>query len=66
MSRLVKVIPSKVYKTEQNAIKAIEKKLLNEEVRYFISRTEDGAYYPILLGGDAIRYAVSYGFCCIA
>ena len=51
----------KTYKTRENAIKAIEKKLGHvnwEDLRYVIVVTEDGRYLPCLIGSQAIQYAI--------
>lgn len=56
------------YKTRENAIKAIEKKLANvdEMLRYVIIATEDGRFAACLVGVEAIGYSVAAEIPCIA
>lgn len=58
----------RTYKTRENAIAAIEKKLghIDEQLRYVIVATEDGRYVACLIGAEAINYSVAAEIPCLA
>lgn len=62
------LIPSKTYKTKENVYKAVEKCPGFEDgrqLRFLIMTTEDGRFYPVFIGHDAIGL-VHFGFCVAA
>jgi len=54
MTRQILTNPTKTYKTRQNAVKAIEKKLANyhadTSVNYLVAVTEEGRFFPVVIG----------------
>jgi hypothetical protein len=54
---------NKTYSTEENADKAVEKIFGdNNKLRYFLARTEDGRFFPIFVGMEAISSGVHFHF----
>lgn len=67
MSRLIKFEATRTYKTEENAIKAVEKKGWPDEYRYFIYRDEaTGRFYPIFVGEKALHAGIHFHFHVVA
>jgi len=62
MARLVKLEANKTYATEANAIKAVEKKFGNTNLRYLVIKTEDNRYFPAFLGEVAMQHGVHFHF----
>lgn len=69
--QLVKITPVKTYKTEANAIKAVEAKLGTGDtstkafpagLRYMVVKTEEGRYYPLFIGESAVHAGVHFHF----
>lgn len=65
MARLTKIIASKTYATEANAIKAVEKCEISDELRYFIMKNDEGRFFPVFIGMKAIEYGMHFRFNCI-
>ena len=65
MARLTKIIASKTYATEANAIKAVEKCEITDELRYFIMRNDEGRFFPVFVGMKAIEAGMHFRFNCI-
>ena len=63
MSTLVTMTPTNTYATRANAIKAFEKKFAEHNVRYVIMQTEEGRFYPVGLGENAVQNMVHFHFC---
>lgn len=65
MARLVTLTPNNTYATEANAIRAVEAKFPNTELRYFLQRTELGRFFPVFVGERAMLAGVHFHFNCI-
>lgn len=71
MAHLIELDSSKTYATYENAVKAVEKALGNDErfanQRYIIQRREsDGRYFPVMVGLEAVRNFLHFQFACLA
>ena len=66
MANLVNITPNKTYATEKNAIAAVEKRLADVEVRYFIHRTPEGRFFPVFIGVQALNAGLHFSFNVIA
>ena len=71
MARLIELDSNKTYATYENAVKAVEKKLGNNEQfanqRYIIYRREsDGRYFPVMIGLEALHNFLHFHFTCVA
>lgn len=66
MARLTKIIAAKTYATEINAIKAVEKCNISDDLRYFIMKNDEGRFFPVFVGMKAIEYGMHFRFNCIA
>lgn len=62
MLTLIKIEPTKTYKTEANAIKAAEAKFGGRGLRYFIALHTDGRHFPVFLGEAAVQEGVHFHF----
>ncbi len=66
MARLFTIQSGKTYASEENAIKAVEKKFpesANDGLMYFLARTEDGRFFPVFTGGErATQQGVHFSF----
>lgn len=58
MAHEIPLIPSKTYKTRANAVKAAEK--FQADVRFMVVCTEEGRYYPVFIGHDAIQLGTHF------
>ena len=61
------ITPVKTYKTEANAVKAVEAQNFPDEVcgkllRYFIQTHTDGRFYPVFIGEQAVQAGVHFHF----
>ena len=67
MYNYVNLQPSKTYKTRENAIKAAMTQVCSkrEDLRFIISITEDGRFFPVFLGTAALP-VIHIGFCVAA
>jgi len=66
----IKLTPAKTYKTEANAIKAIEAVYgpvndLNSGLRFVMMTTAEGRFFPIFIGNSAIEEGVHFNFCVV-
>ena len=68
----IEITPVKTYKTAANAHAAVAKKIsptLECErfgpIRYIVTQTEDGRYYPLFIGVQALHYGIHQHFCVI-
>ena len=66
MARIVNIIGHKTYATEANAIKAVEKCDISDELRYFIMKNDEGRFFPVFVGLRAIEAGMHFRFNCIA
>ncbi|TXG97714.1 MAG: hypothetical protein E6R08_06240 [Nevskiaceae bacterium] len=69
MAQFIKLEAPKTYATEENAIKAVEKKFPSENndgLTYIMGRTEDGRFFPIFIGERAIQAGVHFTFHVVA
>ena len=59
----------KTYKTEENAVKAVENWMKPEEhpeLRYIIMQDKNGRYVPVFIGQNALQLGVHFTFHVIA
>jgi len=63
----INLLATKTYKTRENAIKAAETQICSKrpELRFIISINEQGRFFPVFLGTDALP-VIHYGFCVAA
>jgi glycyl-tRNA synthetase beta subunit len=69
MAKLVELDSSKTYKTKENAIKAVEKIITNpalENQRYFITQNNEGRFFPVFIGTDAVYRGIHFHFSVVA
>lgn len=69
MARLITLEANKTYATAENAARAVEKKFpsaSNDNIRYFLQRTEDGRYFPVFIGQAALDAGVHFHFNVVA
>lgn len=66
MARILKIEAHKTYATEQNAVKAVEKCDISDELRYIIMKNDEGRFFPVFLGMKAIEYGIHFRFNVIA
>lgn len=59
MNREFEITPVKTYATKENARKAVEKKG-HEEYRHFYMVTEEGRWFPVFVGQDAMQNGVHF------
>lgn len=64
---LMDITPNKTYKTPENAVRAVEKsihKFLDngQNLRYFMSQTAEGRFFPVFVGHKAIHSGVHFYF----
>ena len=65
MLHKVEITPVRTYATEENAVKAVEKKFPTStevNLRYFISKTNDNRFFPVFIGVEALQYGVHFHF----
>ena len=66
MAKKIELGQNKTYATEENAVKAVEKRYGGEkdwrQLRYFIAWTKEGRCYPVFIGASAIDYGVHFHF----
>lgn len=65
MARMFKLEANRTYATEDNAVKAVEKKYPeagNDGLVYFLQRTEDGRFFPVFVGQRAVQAGVHFHF----
>ena len=66
----VKFEVTKTYKTEANAIKAVEKVYgkvdgLNDGLTFVMMTTDEGRFFPLFIGNKAIEAGVHFNFAVI-
>ena len=68
MPRLIDLSSSKTYATKANAIKAVEKFFGDNrpELRYTIYRNDEGRFFPVFLGTDALHAGIHFHFTVVA
>lgn len=69
MAKMIKLEANKTYATEANAVKAVEKKFpegRGDGLLYFISRTEDGRFFPVFIGQRSIQAGAHFHFNVVA
>ena len=55
MANLLTPVPSKTYKTKQNAIKAVEKLYQKQDFSFLVMQSDDGRFYPVCIGNSAVE-----------
>jgi hypothetical protein len=65
----VKLTPNKTYASAENAHKAVAKKFPSEiehpsfgPLRYIIMTADDGRFFPVFIGVNALHYGVHFHF----
>lgn len=67
MARLLNLELTKSYATHANAVKAVEKFNLADNLTYLVHRDEEsGRYFPIFIGERAIQAGVHFRFHVVA
>lgn len=62
MARILKIEAHKTYATEKNAVKAVEKCDISDELRYIIMKNDEGRFFPVFLGMKAIEQGIHFRF----
>lgn len=60
MAHYTEIIPSRTYKTLESAKKNAEK--VEWDIRYFIQKTEDGRFFPVFIGQEAVQHGLHFGY----
>lgn len=62
---MIELNPVRTYATAANAIKAVDKKLTNEDLknklRWYIAE-QNGRFFPIFLGEQALQHGMHFHF----
>lgn len=61
MNREFQIVAPKTYASKENARKAVAKKGL-ENNRHFIMTNDEGRYFPVFVGTDAIQNGIHFHF----
>jgi len=63
-TKLIELEAPRTYASKENAVKAVEKKYGDwpVELRYIVYRNEEGRYFPVFIGYEAIREGVHFHF----
>jgi hypothetical protein len=61
-----KITPSKTYATKANVEKAVAKSARCCDLRYFITCSDDGRFYPVFIGQPALERQAFVEFCVVA
>lgn len=65
--RMIEITPVKTYATKENVIKAVTKKYGDKgDSRYFIHQTNDGRFFPVFVGMQALNEGVHFNFNVVA
>jgi hypothetical protein len=65
--RKIIITPNRTYATAANAEKAVIAKFEDRgNSRYFIMKTEEGRYFPVFLGEEAVHEMVHFHFNVVA
>lgn len=62
MAKHITLTSSKLYATEENAVKAVQKRFPDCTFRFIIVNDKDGKFYPICLGPDALTAGTHFHF----
>ena len=69
-AQLITLEANKTYKTRKNAIEAVEKFFADKEGgcvhRYFITVGEDGRFFPVFIGQQAVTDMLHFRFNVVA
>ena len=65
MAQFFEITPTKTYATKANAVKAVEKKDIQDSIggkliRYTVIQNEEGRWYPIFIGEQAVQAGVHF------
>lgn len=63
MAREVKLNPSRTYATLANMQRAIADE--SDELRYITMRTDEGRFYPVFIGEQALQHGVHFRNFCV-
>ena len=69
MTKKFTLTPSKTYKTEENATKAVQDLFDNTPqlyIRFIVVENKEGRFYPICIGTDAVQAGTHFHFVTIA
>lgn len=66
MAYQFKIEASKTYATEANVVKAVEKCTAFKNLRYFITCNEQGRFFPVFVGQQAVMEQVHFHFPVVA
>ena len=58
----MKLKAAKTYATEENADRAAEEKFGSTSLRYFVHRGEDGRFFPVFVGQEAVAAMAHFHF----
>ena len=66
MAKLITLLADKTYATHANAVKAVEKRIpehILPNQRYIIVQNlEDGRFFPVFIGMDALQHGIHFHF----
>ena len=69
MSKHIKLTPTKTYRIAENAHKAVAKKFPPTiethglgPLRYILMTTDEGRFFPVFIGVNAMHYGVHFHF----
>lgn len=62
MAKHIILTSSKVYTTEKNAVRAVQKRFPEATFRFIVVCNEQGHFYPICLGEDAVHAMTHFHF----
>lgn len=60
--KLLVLEPVKTYASKENVIKAVNKRIQNPNLRYFIYPTADGRFFPVFIGVEAVQSGIHFHF----
>lgn len=66
MARNVQLESNKTYANEANAIKAVQDKYGDTDIRFTIVYNKEGRCYPILFGQEALDHQTWFSFVTVA
>lgn len=66
MARFIELAPNKTYATRENAIKAVNKYNLPDDLNYIIYTHTDGRFFPVFIGQRALTAQVHFIFHVVA
>lgn len=62
MAKHITLTSSKLYATEENAVKAVQKRFSMTTFRFIVVCNEQGKFYPICLGPEALHAGTHFHF----